>query len=146
MRIKCIPRSSCSTLRWESLSIFRCGLSVFLLKSHGIFIASSIRYYVHVELPGRSSPARIREIKFLWNVIRLHDFIGWAAGDIELHEYLKIRPREGANFPQIIILLAPIKRSFKRAARRVVSQLFSLLLNTPLLFIILTSPLKNFSH
>lgn len=68
----------------------------------------------------RGSAPRIREIKFLWNVIRLHDFIGWAAGDIESHEYLKIRParpRVRANFPQIIILLAPIKRTFKRPTR-----------------------------
>lgn len=79
-------------------------------------------------------------------MIRLHDFIGRAAGDIESHEYLRYTPafRVGRISPEIIILLAPLNVLFKRPLES--SQLSSLLLNSPLLFIILTSPLEIFSH
>lgn len=77
-------------------------------------------------------------------MIRLHDFIGRAAGDIESHEYLRYTPafRVGRISPEIIILLAPLNVLFKRPLES--SQLSSLLLNSPLLFIILTSPLEIF--
>lgn len=77
-------------------------------------------------------------------MIRLHDFIGRAAGDIESHEYLRctFAFRVGRISPEIIILLAPLNVLFKRPLES--SQLSSLLLNSPLLFIILTSPLEIF--
>jgi len=76
-------------------------------------------------------------------VIRLHDFIGWAAGNIESHEYLKIRPHPSGEFPLNYYPFSSIKRTFKRPSDES-SQLFSLLLNSPLLFIILTPPLEIF--
>lgn len=76
-------------------------------------------------------------------MIRLHDFIGWAAGNIESHEYLKIRPRPSGEFPLNYYPFSSIKRTFKRPSDES-SQLFSLLLNSPLLFIILTPPLEIF--